>query len=75
MALMVPDSAPSKASKGEKRLFKILREAKRELYVSMTRATDVLCLFGSGRFPVLQELEGSNSFDIVKGSSESERYA
>lgn len=40
-------------------------EARRELYVSMTRATDVLCLFGSGRFPVLQELEESNGFDVA----------
>lgn len=40
-------------------------EAKRELYVSMTRATDILCLFGSGRFPVLQELEESDGFDVA----------
>ena len=40
-------------------------EAKRELYVSMTRAQDILCLFGSGRFTVLQELEKSNSFDLA----------
>ena len=35
-------------------------EAKRELYVSMTRATDILCLFGSGRFPVLRELTATS---------------
>ena len=40
-------------------------EAKRELYVSMTRAQDVLCLFGSGRFSVLRELEESNGFDVA----------
>ncbi len=49
-------------------------ESRRELYVSMTRAQDVLHLFGSGRFPVLRELEDSDGFDVVKGGSESQRY-
>ncbi|MCG5062225.1 MAG: NERD domain-containing protein [Limnoraphis sp. WC205] len=40
-------------------------EAKRELYVSMTRAQEVLHLFGSGRFPVLRELEDSDGFDVA----------
>ncbi|EAW35195.1 DEAD/DEAH box helicase [Lyngbya sp. PCC 8106] len=40
-------------------------ESRRELYVSMTRAQDVLHLFGSGRFPVLRELEDSDGFDVA----------
>jgi superfamily I DNA/RNA helicase len=40
-------------------------ESRRELYVSMTRAQEVLHLFGSGRFPVLRELEDSDGFDVA----------
>lgn len=39
--------------------------ARRELYVSMTRAQDVLYLFGSGRFSILQELKDSEGFDVA----------
>ncbi|MEA5522895.1 hypothetical protein [Limnoraphis robusta] len=31
----------------------------------MTRAQEVLHLFGSGRFPVLRELENSDGFDVA----------
>jgi hypothetical protein len=40
-------------------------EARRELYVSMTRAQDLLHLFGSGQFPVLRELQECDHFDVA----------
>ncbi|HEY9302280.1 MAG TPA: 3'-5' exonuclease [Phormidium sp.] len=36
----------------------------RRLYVAMTRAQDVLHVFGSGNSPLLQELKHSGTFDI-----------
>ena len=47
-------------------------EGRRELYVSMTRAQEVLYLFGSGQFLVLKELQSGNSFDVVEEYSKSD---
>ncbi|MGB3509057.1 MAG: DNA helicase II [Microcoleaceae cyanobacterium] len=49
-------------------------EAKRELYVSMTRAQDILHLVGSGQFSVLEELEKSNFFECVNGENLNYQY-
>jgi DNA helicase IV len=38
-------------------------EGRRELYVSMTRAQEVLYLFGSGNFQVLQDLKNLEGLD------------
>jgi superfamily I DNA/RNA helicase len=38
-------------------------EGRRELYVSMTRAQQELHLFGSGNFPVLQDLKSLEGLD------------
>jgi hypothetical protein len=43
--------------------------ARRQLYVSMTRAQDELHLFGSGSTRILQELHQSQSFDVLQGST------
>ncbi|NEO61187.1 MAG: AAA family ATPase [Moorea sp. SIO4G2] len=40
-------------------------EARRELYVSMTRAQDILHLFGSGQFKLLKGLQECDHLDIV----------
>lgn len=50
MALMIPDDET---------------EAKRELYVSMTRAQEVLYLFGSGRFEFFKTLQECQHFDVA----------
>lgn len=44
-------------------------EGRRELYVAMTRARDVLHLFGSGPFDFLRELEGCGKFAIASPSA------
>jgi superfamily I DNA/RNA helicase len=41
-------------------------EGRRELYVSMTRAQEVLHLFASGNFPVLQDLKSLEGLDSVE---------
>ncbi|MGB3193240.1 MAG: 3'-5' exonuclease [Limnoraphis sp.] len=40
-------------------------EGKRELYVSMTRAQEILHLFGSGRFDFLKGLQECQHFDVA----------
>ncbi|NEO70951.1 nuclease-related domain-containing DEAD/DEAH box helicase [Moorena sp. SIO3H5] len=40
-------------------------EARRELYVSMTRAQDILHLFGSGQFKFLKGLQECDHLDVV----------
>lgn len=42
--------------------------ARRQLYVSMTRAQDELHLFGSGGTKILKELQQSQSFEVVQES-------
>lgn len=42
--------------------------ARRQLYVSMTRAQDELHLFGSGDIKILKELQQSQSFEVLQES-------
>lgn len=43
--------------------------ARRQLYVSMTRAQDELHLFGSGSTRILKELQQGQSFEVIQGSA------
>jgi superfamily I DNA and RNA helicase len=43
--------------------------ARRQLYVSMTRAQDELHLFGAGSTRILKELQQSQSFEVVEESA------
>ena len=43
--------------------------SQRELYVSMTRAQEVLHLFGSGYFDILKDLQQSERLDVVQRSA------
>lgn len=40
--------------------------ANRELYVAMTRAQDILYLFGSGNFQIIQSLKHSNCLNVIE---------